>query len=174
MTEIKNQFASRPHVYSNFLRVLQSYKDGALTIEAVKDEIAHLFEGHPTLLHQFSIFLPPPASGLKLKKKEKTERKRREDVHNRHNTLHFTTMFEKKKNKREGVQGGEGGGFERAAAKYKSKKASAEGLREEEEVVEEEFIPVAGERESGILFEIVELLKEAGGSRHAGVLYAAN
>jgi chromosome segregation protein len=62
-------------VYSNFLRVLQSYKDGALTIEAVKDEIAHLFEGHPTLLHQFSIFLPPPASGLKLKKKEKTERK---------------------------------------------------------------------------------------------------
>jgi hypothetical protein len=173
VTEIKNQFASRPHVYSNFLRVLQSYKDGALTIEAVKDEISQLFEGHPTLLHQFSIFLPP-ASGLKLKKKEKTERKRREDVHNRHNTLHFTTMLEKKKGKREGVQGGEGGGFERAAAKYKSKKASAEGPREEEEEVEEEFIPVAGERESDILFEIIELLKEAGGSRHAGVLYAAN
>jgi len=40
------------------LRVLQRYKDGTLSIDAVKAEIGRLFKGHPMLLEQFSIFLP--------------------------------------------------------------------------------------------------------------------
>ena len=51
--------------------MLQSYKDETMSIELVKSEIASLFEGHPTLLDQFSFFLPTPAPENKLKKKER-------------------------------------------------------------------------------------------------------
>ena len=47
---------SPAQVYNNFLRVLQSYKDGTLSIEAVKVEIGELFKGHPTLLEQVRLF----------------------------------------------------------------------------------------------------------------------
>ena len=36
--------------------MLQSYKDGTLSIEAVKQEIGELFKGHPTLLEQVRLF----------------------------------------------------------------------------------------------------------------------
>ena len=129
--------------------MLQSYKDETMSIELVKSEIASLFEGHPTLLDQFSFFLPTPAPENKLKKKER------------------------KKHTLKVKDDPEGGGVT-PSGKYKTKKAllakgGAVVVVEEEE---EEFVPTAGDRDGTLVFEIIELLREAGGSRYSDFLKA--
>ncbi|EKX33800.1 hypothetical protein GUITHDRAFT_81137 [Guillardia theta CCMP2712] len=59
VARIRARFEHRPNVYREFLEVLQKYKQNVYDISRVKGEVVtRLFDGHPDLLRQFSIFLP--------------------------------------------------------------------------------------------------------------------
>ena len=149
---IRATFAHAPHVYTKFLRVLQSYKDGALTIDVVKAEIAELFRGHPSLLEEFSIFLPNPPGTVQKKARKKYTFKNREAA---------------------GGGGGEGEALQAANGRWYKSKKGAGGAP-----LESEFIPEPGDHAGTIVFEIIELLRardesgEGGSERYASFIKA--
>ncbi|KAF8889426.1 paired amphipathic helix [Gymnopilus junonius] len=56
---IKARLKSTPGAYDNFLNILRQLKDSKIDILDATQRVCQLFKGHPDLIQQFSIFLPP-------------------------------------------------------------------------------------------------------------------
>ncbi|KAE8706253.1 Paired amphipathic helix protein Sin3-like 2 [Hibiscus syriacus] len=56
--KIKKRFQHDEHVYKSFLDILNMYRKEHKDINEVYTEVASLFEDHPDLLEEFTIFLP--------------------------------------------------------------------------------------------------------------------
>ncbi|KAJ3010468.1 UNVERIFIED_CONTAM: Transcriptional regulatory protein sin3, partial [Siphonaria sp. JEL0065] len=58
VTRIKNQFIDTPHVYHEFLDILQVYQREKLPLAQVYAKVKVLFDDAPDLVEQFKLFLP--------------------------------------------------------------------------------------------------------------------
>jgi len=56
--ETKRRFANDQSTYHSFLKHLQMYKKGHLGITMLLKRVVHLFQNHPDLIREFSVFLP--------------------------------------------------------------------------------------------------------------------
>ena len=61
VSKMRTRFSDRPEIYKTFLEILHRYKEGSQRVEAVREEVARLFEGHEDLLDEFRHFLPDKA-----------------------------------------------------------------------------------------------------------------
>ncbi|KAG8711150.1 Transcriptional regulatory protein sin3 [Ceratobasidium sp. 394] len=56
---VKNTYSDQPEIYSGFLDVMRDFRNGLITMAEVGSRVAELFDGHPELIEQFNVFLPP-------------------------------------------------------------------------------------------------------------------
>ncbi|KAG8730736.1 Paired amphipathic helix protein Sin3b [Ceratobasidium sp. 428] len=56
---VKNTYSDQPEVYDEFLNIMKEFKTGLATTAEVADRVEELFNGHPELISQFDVFLPP-------------------------------------------------------------------------------------------------------------------
>ncbi|XBW34724.1 hypothetical protein QEN19_000291 [Hanseniaspora menglaensis] len=58
VNKIKTRFSAEPHVYKQFLEILQTYQTDQKPIQEVYEQVTVLFQGAPDLLDDFKNFLP--------------------------------------------------------------------------------------------------------------------
>mgnify|MGYP002837853205 CR=1 FL=1 len=61
VTKIKSRFERQPRTYERFLDVLHNYQQQGQSVADVYREVRGIFEGHPDLIEDFHVFLPPGA-----------------------------------------------------------------------------------------------------------------
>ena len=61
VTKIKSRFERQPRTYERFLDVLHNYQRQGQSVADVYREVRGIFEGHPDLIEDFHVFLPPGA-----------------------------------------------------------------------------------------------------------------
>ncbi len=61
VTKIKARFERQPRTYERFLDVLHNYQRQGQSVADVYREVRVIFEGHPDLIEEFHVFLPPGA-----------------------------------------------------------------------------------------------------------------
>ncbi|UJR37933.1 hypothetical protein I4U23_030619 [Adineta vaga] len=59
LDKVKNQFASQPQVYNQFLDIMKEFKSQSIDTQEVINRVSTLFHGHPDLIVGFNTFLPP-------------------------------------------------------------------------------------------------------------------
>ncbi|OAP54117.1 hypothetical protein AYL99_11652 [Fonsecaea erecta] len=59
LNQVKVRFSDRPDVYDRFLDTVKDFKRQVIDTPGVLKRISNLFNGHPTLIRRFNIFLPP-------------------------------------------------------------------------------------------------------------------
>ena len=61
VTKVKSRFERQPRTYERFLDVLHNYQQQGQSVADVYREVRGIFEGHPDLIEDFHVFLPPGA-----------------------------------------------------------------------------------------------------------------
>ena len=61
VTKVKSRFERQPRTYERFLDVLHNYQQQGQSVADVYREVRVIFEGHPDLIEEFHVFLPPGA-----------------------------------------------------------------------------------------------------------------
>ena len=61
VTKVKSRFERQPRIYERFLDVLHNYQQQGQSVADVYREVRGIFEGHPDLIEDFHVFLPPGA-----------------------------------------------------------------------------------------------------------------
>ena len=61
VTKVKSRFERHPRTYERFLDVLHNYQQQGQSVADVYREVRGIFEGHPDLIEDFHVFLPPGA-----------------------------------------------------------------------------------------------------------------
>ena len=61
VTKVKSRFERQPRIYERFLDVLHNYQRQGQSVADVYREVRVIFEGHPDLIQEFHVFLPPGA-----------------------------------------------------------------------------------------------------------------
>ena len=61
VTKVKSRFERQPRIYERFLDVLHNYQRQGQSVADVYREVRVIFEGHPDLIMEFHVFLPPGA-----------------------------------------------------------------------------------------------------------------
>ena len=61
VTKVKSRSERQPRTYERFLDVLHNYQQQGQSVADVYREVRGIFEGHPDLIEDFHVFLPPGA-----------------------------------------------------------------------------------------------------------------
>lgn len=56
---VRTTFQEEPEVYSQFLDMMKGLTDQKIDVPGVVERVSMLFNGHPSLIEGFDIFLPP-------------------------------------------------------------------------------------------------------------------
>ncbi|KAF9632897.1 hypothetical protein BFW01_g3760 [Lasiodiplodia theobromae] len=62
VNKIKNRFTTQPHIYKQFLEILQAYQRDSMPIKYVHAQVTQLFDSAPDLLEEFEQFVPETAA----------------------------------------------------------------------------------------------------------------
>jgi histone deacetylase complex regulatory component SIN3 len=62
LDQVKLQLSGMPGVYNRFLDIMKDFRSRAIDTPGVVERVSHLFNGHPSLIQGFNVFLPAARS----------------------------------------------------------------------------------------------------------------